>query len=277
MKNKVLLVLMIFCFMYTKHSSAQVMLYANGPGNTYELINSVLAPGYTAEETPDMTNGTHTSFGRHIAEIFDSTLNRYVFEYYIHASIDNDIATLETDRQRVEIKTYQSSPANLIGTTGKTMTFKWKFKLPTGFQPSTSWTHIHQVKAVGGDDISPLFTLTPRKGTTNQLQLIYVADSSTSENFLATVNLSLFINTWVDVTEVVNVGNNGSYSIVINKVSDGSNLLTYSNSNIKTIRASNTFIRPKWGIYRSLTDLADLRDETIRFSDFSIAQNCNCH
>jgi len=264
------------CLLLTGISDAQVMLYANGPGATYELINSVLAPGYTAEETPDMTNGTHISFGRHIAEVFDSTLNRYAFEFYIHAAYDNDISTLETDRQRVEIKTYQYSPANMIGTTGETMTFKWKFKLPTGFQPSTSWTHIHQVKAVGGDDSSPLFTLTPRKGTPNQLQLIYVADSSTAENFLATINLSSFINTWVDVTEVVKVGNPGTYSIIINKLSDGSNLLTYSNSNIKTIRPSNSFIRPKWGIYRSLLDVADLRDEAVRFTDFSVAQICAC-
>ena len=256
---------------------AQVMLYADGPGSTYEKINSVLAPGYVAEETPDMTNGTHASFGRHIAEVFDSTLNRYVFEFYIHALIDNDVSTLETDRQRVEIKTYASSPANLIGNTGETMTFKWKFKLPTGFQPSTNFTHIHQIKAVGGDESSPLFTLTPRLTTPNQLQLIYVADSSTSSAYLATLNLSLFINTWVDVTEVVKVGNPGTYSILIKKVSDGSTILSYSNSSIKTIRPSNTFIRPKWGIYRSLLDVADLRDEAVRFTDFSIQQLCSCY
>jgi len=257
--------------------AAQVMLYADGPGSTYEKINSVLAPGYVAEETPDMTNGTHATFGRHIAEVFDSTLNRYVFEFYIHALIDNDVSTLETDRQRVEIKTYAGSPANMIGNTGETMTFKWKFKLPTGFQPSTNFTHIHQIKAVGGDESSPLFTLTPRLTTPNQLQLIYVADSSTAQVYLATLNLSQFINTWVDVTEVVKVGNPGTYSIVIKKVSDGSTILSYSNSSIKTIRPSNSFIRPKWGIYRSLLDVADLRDEAVRFTDFSIQQLCSCY
>ena len=257
-------------------AASQVILFADGPGTTYEKINSVLAPGYVAEETPDMTNGTHASFGRHIAEVFDSTLNRYVFEFYIHALIDNDVSTLETDRQRVEIKTYANSPANMIGNIGETMTFKWKFKLPTGFQPSTNFTHIHQIKAVGGDESSPLFTLTPRLSTPNQLQLIYVADSSTSSAYLATLNLSLFINTWVDVTEVVKVGDTGTYSILIKKVSDGSTLLSYSNSSIKTIRPSNSFIRPKWGIYRSLLDVADLRDDTIRLTDFSIQQICSC-
>ncbi len=262
------------------NTKAQAMLYADGPGNTYELINSVLAPGYTAMETPDMTNGTHAAFGRHIAEVYDSTLKRNVFEFYIHALIDNDISTLSSDRQRVEIKTYGNSPKNLKGETGETMTFKWKFKLPTGFQPSANFTHIHQIKAVDGDDSSPLFTLTPRKGSSgspDQLQLIYVADSSTSESIKNTVNLSSFLNTWVEVTEVIKVGTVGTYSIIINKVSDGSNLLTYTNNSIKTIRTGNSFIRPKWGIYRSLNDVGNLRDDSIRFADFSIAEDCNCN
>ena len=262
------------------YSSAQVMLYADGPGNTYELINSILAPGYTAMETPDMTNGTHAAFGRHIAEVYDSTLKRNVFEFYIHALLDNDVSTLESDRQRVEIKTYSSSPKNLKGDTGETMTFKWKFKLPTGFKPSSNFTHIHQIKAVDGDDSSPLFTLTPRKGSSggaDQLQLIYVADSATSSNVVNTINLSLLLNTWVEVTEVIKVGSKGTYSITINKLSNGTNLMTYSNANIKTIRPSNSFIRPKWGIYRSLNDVGNLRDDSIRFADFSIAEDCNCN
>ena len=38
------------------------VLSADGPGDTYELINSVLAPGYDVTEPPDCA---HTGFGRH--------------------------------------------------------------------------------------------------------------------------------------------------------------------------------------------------------------------
>ena len=48
--------------------------------------------------------------------------------------------------------------------------------------------------------------------------------------------------------------------------------MNYSNSNIQTIRADNSFIRPKWGMYRSLKDIANMKDETMRFSDFSIQE-----
>lgn len=271
--------------------SAQVNLNADGPGNTYELINSKLAPFGNVIESPDQSpEGSHISFGRHIAEVWDSDLNKYVFEFYSHLDtstngvLDNDVSTLKTDRQRVEIKTYASSPDNLKGTLGETITYKWRFKIPVGFQPSSNFTHIHQIKAVDGDDSNPIFTLTARKGIPNKLQLIYVKDATTSNDYKGEVNLSLFEGTWVEATETIKVGTDilGSYVIVINRVSDGAELFSYSNARIQTIRTAatdpgslqvaNSFIRPKWGIYRSLLDVASLRDESLRFSDFIITE-----
>ena len=177
-----------------------------------------------------------------------------------------------TDRQRVEIKTYAASPDNLKGTVGENIIYKWSFKLPVGFQPSSNFTHIHQIKAVDGDDSSPIFTITPRLGTPNKLELIYVENATSGTNKVSIVELLPFLGNWIDAEERINVGSNGFYSIVLKKRSDGSVLLSYTNNNIATIRPDNTFIRPKWGIYRSLNDVANLRDEAVRFSDFSIAE-----
>ena len=156
------MLLMLTILFFNHIVSAQTILNADGPGNTYELINSVLAPGSNAVEAPDLS---HPNFGRHIAEVFDADLNKYVFECYSHISIDNDPATLDSDRQRIEFKTYAPSPDSLKGTAGETVEYKWKFKIPVGFKPSNTFTHLHQIKAVGGDDSNPLFTLTPRAGT----------------------------------------------------------------------------------------------------------------
>lgn len=252
-------------------SKAQVILNADGPGNTYELINSVFAPGYNVVEDPECIHG---SFGRHIAEVFDTELNKNVFEFYIHVTPDND-RCINFDRQRVEIKTYDSSPDNLKGTLGETVTYKWRFKIPVGFQPSSNFTHIHQVKAVGGDDGDPIFTLTLRKGTPNKLELIYVKDDFSGTTKYANLNLSLFEGIWVEATETIKIAASGTYVITIKRVDNGVTLLNYSNSNIATIRlgaVDNSFIRPKWGIYRSLLNEASLRDDSIRFSDFSIAE-----
>ncbi len=245
-------------------AQSQVVLNADGPGSTYELINSRFAPGYDCVENPECI---HPEFGRHIAEVWDAELQQYVFEFYSHVTPDND-RCINFDRQRVEIKTYASSPDNLKGVTGETITYQWKFRLPAGFQPSSSFTHIHQIKAVGGNDGDPIFTLTPRKGTPHKMELIH--DNTTKA---AIVDLSLFVGVWVECTEIVHIDStNGAYSIMIKNVSNGATILSYSSNKIKTIRSDNDFIRPKWGIYRSLDHPADLRDEAVRFANFSIQE-----
>ena len=252
---------------------SQVVLNANGPGNTYERITNVFAPGngVSAVEAPDLYHPWAS--GRHIAEVFDTELNKYVFEFYSHALFDNEpVDPTLTDRQRVEIKTYAASPDNLKGTLGENIIYKWKFKIPIGFQPSANFTHIHQIKAVDGDDSNPIFTLTPRLGTPNKLELIYVANATSGTDKVSIVNLLPFEGNWIDAEETINVGSSGTYSITLKKHSDGTVLMSYSNPNIATIRPDNTFIRPKWGIYRSLNDVRNLRDEAVRFSDFSIAE-----
>jgi hypothetical protein len=86
------------------------------------------------------------------------------------------------------------------------------------------------------------------------------------------VDLSLFEGVWVECTETVKIGASGTYSLMIKRVSDGTVILSYSNANIMTIRPDNNFIRPKWGIYRSLNSPSDLRDEAVRFAGFSIQE-----
>lgn len=249
-------------------ANSQTILEADGTGNTYELINSVFAPnGGDAVESAECA---HPEFGRHIAEVWDDDLKKYVFEFYIHVTPDND-RCINFDRQRVEIKTYDASPDYLKGIPGETIVYKWRFKVPSGFKVSSSFTHIHQIKAVGGDESNPLFTLTARKANPNKLELNYYKSSEGGSQKLTQANLSLFENTWVEVTERIKLDNlNGTYSIVIKKVSDGTTILSYSNNKMLTYRSDNSFIRPKWGIYRSLNSPADLRDESLRFDYFSI-------
>jgi len=258
----------VFClFLLSLNSYAQVELNANGPGNTYDLITSVLAPGYNPIEVPDCS---HNAFGDHIDEIFDTELNTNVFRFFIHTETDND-RCINFDRQRNEIKTYDQSPDNLLGVENETVVYKWKFKLADGFQSSPNFTHIHQLKSVGGTLASmPMYTLTTRKGTPDKLQLRYA--ETDSQVTIEQVELAPFIGTWLDVTETITYGTSGTYSIIINRVSDNATLLSYTNNNIINWRAGADFVRPKWGIYRSLINDQDLRDETVLFANFSIQE-----
>ena len=257
--------ILVFIIPFTAFS--QVTLDANGPGNTYEEITNVLAPGYDPVEEPDCS---HPNFGRHIDEIFDSELNTNVFRFFMHVVPDND-RCINTDRQRNEIKTYDKSPDNLLGVEEEEVVYKWKFKLDSNLQLSSSFTHVHQLKSVGGSLASmPMYTLTLRKSSPDRLELRYA--ETTTQTTLKQTDLAPLKGTWLEVTETITYGTSGAYSIEIKKVIDNSLLFEYANNDIINWRAGADFVRPKWGIYRSLNASQDLRDEEVLFANFSIEE-----
>lgn len=243
------------------------LLAADGPGGTYDLITSKLAPGYNPIETPDCN---HEAFGDHIDEIYDETLGTNVFRFHIHVTPDND-RCIKFDRQRNEIKTYDQSPENLLGRENETVTYKWKFKLAEGFQSSPKFTHLHQLKSVGGDYSSmPMYTLTTRKSTPDRLELRYAEVDQ--QITLKQTDLAPLINRWISVRETVLFGNNGNYIIELVDTATEEVLFTYTNDNIINWREGGEFVRPKWGIYRSLIYPEDLRDEALLFADINIIE-----
>lgn len=248
-------------------STSSFLLAADGPGGTYDLITSKLAPGYNPIETPDCN---HTDFGDHIDEMYDEALAKNVFRFHIHVTPDND-RCIKFDRQRNEIKTYNQSPENLLGRENETVTYTWKFKLPEGFQSSPSFTHIHQLKSVGGEYNSmPMYTLTTRKSTPDRLELRYAAIDQ--QITLKQTDLAPLIDRWISVRETILYGNSGSYTIVLLDTETEEVLFNYTNNNIINWREGGEFIRPKWGIYRSLNYPEDLRDEALLFADFDIIE-----
>jgi hypothetical protein len=259
-----------------------VHLTADGVTQPETLTGNVLQ---AAPETPDCS---HLSFGPHLTQTPDSILGDYVFVFNMHVVPDNDRCSA-TDRQRLEIKTeLHSNPTPyqnyIIGHLGETVTHRWRFMLPAGFQPSASFTHIHQIKADDGDDSAPLITLTPRFGNPNTIQLLLITSTLASPPSqtitLTQAPLAPFLGQWVEAYEKIVYGHTaeegattpGQYSIVINRLSDGATLFSYSSSDIDMWRVGTTVIRPKWGIYRSLDNAQELRDEQVRFNNFCIAK-----
>jgi|KBSSwiStaDraftv2_1062776.scaffolds.fasta_scaffold03288_3 hypothetical protein len=242
---------------------AQVILSADGQTDSYQLVKNAFGAG---PETPDCS---HPDFGEHITQTSDATLGKSVFVFNIHVTPDNDRCT-NFDRQRLEIKTDGSSPAYVKGFLDDSVSYRWKFKLPDGFQPSPNFTHIHQIKAGDGDSGAPIITLTPRAGSPNSLQII-ATDSNGTGTTLFQTDLAPFVGVWVEAFEQITYSHTGKYSVVI-KTLDGTTLLSYSNSNIDMWRTGTTFCRPKWGIYRSLNSSSFLRDEQLRFDRFCIAK-----
>jgi len=222
---------------------------------TYALISGVL--GGNPIEIPDCA---HPDFGPHITQEWDDGLGKHSFVFHIHVEPDND-----------RCKTYDKSPLYLKGFLGDTTTYRWRFKLGAGFQPSTNFTHLHQLKAVGGDDASPLITLTPRAGTPDTMELS-LRDSDDDRTVLIKVPLKPLTGVWVEVYERVTFGHQGSYFLEIRNLSTGDLLLVYDDPDIDLWRVGAEFVRPKWGIYRSLNSKEYLRDEQVRFDQFCLAK-----
>ena len=84
------------------------------------------------------------------------------------------------------------------------------------------------------------------------------------------VSLNEFEGQWVEFTETVRFAEHGSYEIKITRLADQAELLHFKKEDLNLWRKGTTFSRPKWGLYRSLNDKSFLRDEEVRFNDFSI-------
>src|SRR5262249_7970235 len=105
----------------------------------------------------------------------------------------------------------------------------------------------------------------------NILQILTWNDAG-SESVLFSTDLSPFLGTWVEAHEQVTFGWTGSYSLTINRVSDGATLLNYSNNSVQLWRTNSTKMRGKWGIYRSLNNSSFLRDEDVLYGGFCVAK-----
>jgi len=258
------------CWMPEAQAQQTTSLNANGPGETYELVNSVFGSG-GASEVPDCFHAV-----RHIREDWDSTLSMYVFLFDIHVDtiVDNDRCT-NYDRQRNEIKTV--SPTTITGQPGELHVYKWKFKIDSLFQPSPNFCHLHQIKATGGtDDGAPLMTITPRKySDPNQMTEIWLiftpSTGGSGAGTLKQVELQPLKGIWLEVTEKVMYSDEGKYEVTIRKL-DSTIVMHYSNFLLDMYRDGANFHRGKWGIYRSLNSPSYLRDETVAFADFVIIE-----
>jgi hypothetical protein len=128
-------------------ASGRHVTSADGPGGTYELLREPYGI-----EVPDCGHMVP-----HITEEMDAELGKFVFVFHAHVNLDDDRCRGK-DRQRTEIRGHIDE---LTGINGQTTYYRWKLKLPAGFQSSGSFTHIFQLKSEQG---APIMTLTPRSG-----------------------------------------------------------------------------------------------------------------
>ena len=290
-----------------KERSASIIntLSADGKTDTYDLIKSL---GFNYETPDDPRHGNHQNM-KHITQVLDPFLNKHVFAMKLchnHNATDtwtnravttgqlNDLANSQkVDRQRNEFKTDASSPEWGKAKNGDTVIYRWKFKLQEGLMASSNFTHLFQLKAVGGDESQPIITMTARRRTggnpTQEMQLIYryASDSDIDRNryLVELIPLDDFYGEWVQaVLKVTYSDVNPALDFTAARMRDNKELMRYVYNAaewkievpFRTYRRGNTFVRPKWGIYRQILRdggqpvTGPLRDETIFVADMEI-------
>lgn len=225
-------------------------------------------------EAPDLYPINHPA-EKHIYEDFDATIGNH-FVFTIHRDIDIDRDRVENDdRQRNEIKTYDQSEEAVKGFENETFIYRWKFKINDSMEVSTRFSHFFQLKAVGGESSQPILTISgaERSGEDG----IEVRHSPLqASTVLQRTDWSRVTGEWLEAYCRATFSESGDLRLIVTRMSDGGVILDIDEQDLDLWRGEDAshFVRPKWGIYRSILDWDNLRpeEETVRFANFSISE-----
>lgn len=262
-------------------------------GSEWKAVNNYMKKyGWEYTEHPNQPKKTNTGEdvdGKHIEVIQDPVLGQPVFRFMVHKNeqmIDGDRGELK-DRQRNEMKSRVTSSnkaqyKDVNGNYDEWQIVEWKFKIPAGFQPSTSFTHIYQLKGHDGSNISaPIITLSLRSnsdGSNRRVQVIHNGRSTATHQgtLVDNIPMSDFEDEWIQVRTESHFCRNGYYGIKLTRISDGKVLMDYTNEHIDMWRDKGTTnVRNKFGIYRNVGKNPFgsnklLKDEELYLTDFKV-------
>ena len=196
------------------------------------------------------------------------------FELLLHRDLDGDrdkIWPIGKQRQRNEIKGYQGSVDALKGYENQTHLIKWYLKIGETFKITKEFCHFFQLKAVGTHNVdAPILTLSGviRKRTP-QLQLQCWNGDKSERHFLA--DWEACQGKWLQCTVQCLYGKKGSYKFSVHSL-DGTIESEVDQKDFPSWREGFEFVRPKWGIYRSLATVKNQLNpvDSVFLNHFSI-------
>ena len=238
----------------------------------YDLIRDFGGPNPI--EAPDLYPVNHPGVP-HIFEDTDAVVgNHFVFVIHRDVDIDRDRVDIN-DRQRNEIKTYDRSEEAVKGYEDETFIYRWKFRINEGMEVSTRFSHFFQLKAVGGSDSQPILTISgaERSGEDG----IEVRHSPLQDTtILGRTDWSMVTGEWLDAYCRVTFSESGDLRLIVTRMRDDAVIFNLDVSGLDLWRGEDPghFVRPKWGIYRSLLDRENLRpdEERVRFANFVVTE-----
>jgi hypothetical protein len=230
------------------------------PGCTLLWSPSPMRDGESAFELFEMPDvqlpgGSGPTHGgvKHITVVPDRDAYRIDSHYSAGGPSDFDRVTLtgptRTDRLRCETRGMKAPDGKIIDMlNNETWRLNWSFYVPASLKGTSRFTHIMQLKYVdtkGGVSGSPIITLTLRPGDKMEL-LLWLGGGS-----VATVDASNLHDKWLSGELTMKVAPQGSLRWVLK---DGDKVVVDKQQAGVLWPSDASRLRPKWGIYRGVTD-----------------------
>jgi hypothetical protein len=231
--------------------------------DAYASIDEAFGKG--SYEVPDCGHKV-----KHINSIFDPELGKKVMAFTLHVFKDDSMCK-DDDRQRVEFRIFRNPKTTWMQnqSSGSSYTFSWMFKLPDDFATSNNFCHFHQL--ITTETGNPPKLTYSVEGKRFSIKIRPEQNGKPQE--VASANLDLFLGQWVKAVETITYGKNGRATIKIFNYKTKNVLLTYDEKVDFSLAQERFQLNTKWGFYRSLANKYELKDETVLFSDFCIADS----
>jgi hypothetical protein len=155
------------------------------------------------------------------------------------------------DRQRTESKGMVANGTALKMHNGETWRITYEMFMPATLHGTSKFTHIFQLKTPATNG-GPWVTLSlHRSGSKETFQL--QADSTSGAPAIGTTDLSPLRDKWITVELTFKIGSSGTARFLVrNGTGSSASVVVDSSKSGLNIPDQGDYVRPKWGIYRSV-------------------------
>ena len=251
---------------------SEIKLQANLTSDMTAIPQVQAAFGKYSIETPERIKGKHKGF-EHLTLEKDKEMDAaFVFRIRRDKDGDRDKTWPKgQERQRIEIKGYQSSPNTMKALRGEVTRYQWYLKIHESFAITKNFCHFFQLKPVGGENSSdPLLTLSGSifQGKP-QLEIRWWTKDGNKRMFVA--DWEDCKGKWLKCECITKIGEKGFLRF---SMASSNNTIRFAREipRFATWRPGISFVRPKWGIYRSLANKEAIPNEEdeVRMTNFTI-------
>jgi hypothetical protein len=168
------------------------------------------------------------------------------------------------DRQRTESKGMVANGSALKMKNNETWTISYEMFMPTTLHGTSRFSHIFQLKTPATNG-GPWITLDPsRSGSTETLRARAYSTSGAPD--IAKTNLAPLRNKWITIEWTFKIGPKGTARFALRD--GGTTVVDHTLSNVN-VPDQGDYVRPKWGIYRSVRSASsDILDTYLLIRNF---------